>query len=285
MLMNRKDNEIANWLTNAIISFCNTSPENSLQNGTGEKALAEPLVGFSQGNDPLYQQIKSHIGDFYWTPTDVFNLLFPRSPINPELLSVICWVLPQTEATKQDHRKQKKYPSERWIKSRLYGILFNRVLCQHLVDILTKKGYHAAAPVLMDNFQWIEHQKHGYASNWSERHVAFVSGLGTFGLCDGLITPKGKAVRIGSVVTDAPLPPTQRPYNHHQEYCLFYKDGSCIACANRCPARAINENGHDKIKCRKYVHKIAEEYEKIYNLDQRACGLCQTNIPCESQIP
>lgn len=283
--MYKKNNEIANWITDAIISFSATSPENSLQNSTGEKAWDEPLVGFSQGNDPLYQQIQNHIGDFYWTPTDVFNLSFPGPQLNPDQLSVICWILPQTQATKQDNRKQNKYPAERWVRSRLYGRKFNRALLRYVVDILTKKGYQAAAPVLMDNWQRFEHEKHGYASNWSERHTAFVSGLGTFGLCDGLITPKGKAVRIGSVVTDAPLPPTQRPYTRHQEYCLFYKDSSCIACANRCPSGAITENGHDKIKCRKYVRKIAKEYEKIYHLDQRACGLCQTNIPCESKIP
>ncbi|MDP3488049.1 MAG: hypothetical protein Q8S19_08990 [Bacillota bacterium] len=28
--------------------------------------------------------------------------------------------------------------------------------------------------------------KYGYVSIWSERHTAFVAGLGTFGLCDGL---------------------------------------------------------------------------------------------------
>ena len=42
-------------------------------------------------------------------------------------------------------------------------------------------------------------EKYGMASCWSERHAAFVSGLGTFGLCDGLITPVGKAMRCGSV--------------------------------------------------------------------------------------
>ena len=40
-----------------------------------------------------------------------------------------------------------------------------------------------------------------YASNWSERHVAYVCGLGTFG-CQGLITSKGLAGRFGSIITD-----------------------------------------------------------------------------------
>jgi hypothetical protein len=36
-----------------------------------------------------------------------------------------------------------------------------------------------------------------YASSWSERHAAHAAGLGTFGLCDGLITAKGKAMQGG----------------------------------------------------------------------------------------
>lgn len=276
---------VSNWLKNNIISFANTSPENSLQNGTAEKAWDQPLVGFSRGDDLLYQKIKDQIGDFYWTPIDVFRLAFPGSTIKSGQLNIICWILPQTGATRQDNRRQKKYPAQRWVRSRKYGSEFNRALRRYVVELLKKKGYQAVAPILTDQWQSFEHERHSYVSNWSERHTAFVSGLGTFGLCDGLITPAGKAVRIGSVVTDAPLPPTPRPYSHHREYCLFYKNGRCSGCANRCPSGAITENGHDKIRCRKYVHKIVKEYEKIYHLDQRACGLCQTGIPCESQIP
>jgi len=33
-------------------------------------------------------------------------------------------------------------------------------------------------------------------SNWSERHVAFIAGLGTFGLSRSLITPLGTAAGL-----------------------------------------------------------------------------------------
>ena len=46
------------------------------------------------------------------------------------------------------------------------------------------------------------------------------SGLGTFGLCDGLITPVGKAVRIGSVIAKVRISSSPRPYNVHHAYCL-----------------------------------------------------------------
>ena len=44
------------------------SNENDLNIGTGEPAWAEPLVGFSNGSDPLFLFYKEDISDFYLTP-------------------------------------------------------------------------------------------------------------------------------------------------------------------------------------------------------------------------
>lgn len=283
--MERKYKQIKDWMTNSIISFVNTSSENSLKDENNEKAWDKPLIAFSNGNDPLYKDIQSEIGNFYWTPAEIFNISFPESNVRLEQLNIICWILPQTEKTKGDNRKQTKYPAERWVRSRLFGEEFNNIVRQFVVSLLTKSGYKAVAPVLSPLWEWIKNEKHGYTSNWSERHVAFISGLGTFGLCDGLITSIGKAVRIGSVVTNAILPPTERPYTDYHEYCLYYSDECCIECAKRCPAGAISKKGHDKVRCRNYIHRISSEYERLYKLRQPACGLCQTNVPCESSNP
>ena len=57
--------------------------------------------------------------------------------------------------------------------------------------------------------QWarVTSDRFGFASTWSERHAAYASGLGTFGLSDGLITPRGQAMRCGSVVARIAVPP------------------------------------------------------------------------------
>lgn len=41
----------------------------------------------------------------------------------------------------------------------------------------------------------------GISSNWSERHAAYVAGLGTFSLNDALITVNGIAHRVGSILS------------------------------------------------------------------------------------
>jgi len=280
--------ELSSWLQSAIKNFCSNSPENRLHMGTGEKAWGEPLVGFSSGADPLYRQIESDIGEFYMSPLEIFTRTFPEIGVSKDQLSVISWVIPQTPATKTDHRKETDLPSERWAKSRYYGEMFNVSLRKHVVQVLTKAGYEAVAPMLSPFWKWgdLRSKKYGISSNWSERHAAHISGLGTFGLCDGLITPVGKAVRCGSVVARISLPPSPRPYTTHQEYCLFHSDGTCGKCIKRCPAGALSEKGHDKDKCSDYLKKVTSKYvQERYGIESYACGLCQVGVPCESGVP
>ena len=50
-------------------------------------------------------------------------------------------------------------------------------------------------------------------------------------------------MRVGSVVAKVPIEATPRPYANHQAYCLFFADGTCGKCIDRCPVRAITEAG------------------------------------------
>ena len=212
--------DLARWIEKSIKDFV-ASGENSLRNEENEIAWGEPLVGFSRGDDPLYAQLKSMIGGFYWEPIDIFHLTYPEADVRPEEITVISWVLPQTEATKADNRKETLFGSERWVRARKFGEEFNVKLRAHLVQALREAGYEAIAPSQSPLFGVKMSQAYEMASTWSERHAAYVSGLGTFGLCDGLITPVGKAMRCGSVVARISIPATARPYKDHHAYCLL----------------------------------------------------------------
>lgn len=287
MRSNKQGDRLSSWLQQAIKAFSNDSLENTLRKGGGEKAWGEPIVGFSKGDDPLYDVLKKDIGTFYWTPTEVYKKTFPEEKdASPQELTIISWILPQTRKTKLDQRRQKKYPSERWARSKVFGEQFNNELRQFVVDILLKSGHKALAPLLSPLWAERTSENYGLASNWSERHAAFISGLGTFGLCDGLITPVGKAMRCGSVIAHISLKPIQKPYSELHEYCLFYGKRICRKCVDRCPVGAITEEGHDKAKCDSYINETASEYaRRQYNLEAGSCGLCQTLVPCESKIP
>jgi epoxyqueuosine reductase len=263
------------------------SGENSLSlDGGREPAWDEPLVGFSRGDDPLYQGFKDDIGPFYWTPPEIFAVSFPDVQVKPDELSVISWVLPQTEQTRRDNGREKTFSAERWARSRKYGEEFNVKLRDHVAGFLREAGHEAVAPMNSPRWRREKSARYGFASSWSERHAAYASGLGTFGLCDGLITPRGKAVRCGSVVARIAIPPSARPYTDHHAYCLFYFDGSCGKCMERCPAEAITREGHDKEKCATYVHDVsAKSIRSRFGFDTPGCGLCQTGVPCEAKIP
>jgi epoxyqueuosine reductase len=277
--------EMARWIEKSIKDFI-SSDENSLRNEDNEISWGEPLIGFSRGDDPLYAQLKLMIGDFYWEPVEIFRLSFPEAEAKPAELTVISWVLPQTEATKADNRKETVFGSERWVRARKFGEEFNVKLRAHLVQVLKGAGYQAVAPSSSPLFRVKMSQSYEMASTWSERHAAYLSGLGTFGLCDGLITSVGKAMRCGSIVARISVPATARPYNDHHAYCLFYSKGTCGMCIKRCPAGAVSKEGHDKKKCREYVEgPVARHARNAYGVEAYGCGLCQTNVPCESGIP
>ena len=149
--MNQKT-DLAKWIEKVIVEFIMNSTENTLQNDQNEKAFDEPLVGFSSGDDPIYDSYKKYVGPFHWTPLEIFSQTFPSAPVKSHELNVISWILPQTRATRSDNRKETFYPSERWARARIFGEEVNVKLRKHVVDILQQNGYEAVAPLLVS--QW-----------------------------------------------------------------------------------------------------------------------------------
>jgi epoxyqueuosine reductase QueG len=269
-----------------IREYTATSPRNSLRNSENEKAWEEPLVGFSSGDDPVFQRYKEHVGPFHWTPLEIYQLAFPGQTVKAEELTVISWILPHTEAIKADLRRRTREPSEKWIRARLYGEQFNEELRKYLADNLAQAGHSAVVPILSQRFKMERAGPYGMASAWSERHAAYASGLGSFGLCDGLITSKGKAIRCGSVVAMIRVPATPRPYQDHHAYCLFYAKGICGMCAERCAGKAVSKSsGHDKNACMKQCMTTMNYATELGLKGGYGCGFCQTGVPCESQNP
>ncbi|HUT18848.1 MAG TPA: epoxyqueuosine reductase [Anaerolineae bacterium] len=280
-----RDGDPGTWVASIVKGFC-AGPGNTLQTETGERAWGEPLVGFARGDDPLFEQYKEYVGPLHWTPLEAFARAFPEAHASPGELTVISWVLPQTAATRRDNRRQRIYPAERWARSRIFGEAFNNELRKHVADTLRAAGYAAVSPMLLPEWRSTDSERYVYASTWSERHAAYAAGLGTFGLCDGLITPAGKAMRAGSTVARISIDPTPRPYDDHHAYCLHYTHDICGECIDRCPVGAISRQGHDKVRCREHLGSATAPYvEENYGFAGYGCGLCQTGVPCEERIP
>ena len=277
----------ASFIEREIREFVRTSPDNRLSFMNEYVMWTDPLVGFADADDPIFTQYKTIISPEHLTPREALARAYNKaSEEMPASLSVISWILPAAEETRQANRAERRVPSRLWSHTRWYGEKFNDQLRRHTVELLTASGRMATAPFLQPYFKTLSNQKGPY-SNWSERHVAFAAGLGTFSLSDGLITERGVAIRCGSVVTDLKIPPTPRTATGPYSNCLFYAGVSCRACIERCPAGAISEEGHDKIKCQKYLSDLGYSLQKPYDNEKSVagCGLCQTKVPCESQNP
>ena len=266
-----------------------TEEPNWIKEFTGKNPWWDLLQGWTLS----FSNIRIIIGSFHLTPREIMAAALKekgRGLLLSEIeqISVISWILPVAEDTRKSNRKEQQFPSKLWTYTKDFGEACNHALRRHVVGFLEDLGYLAVAPVVLPTFQYLRDEKVGWASPWSERHVAYACGLGTFSLNDGLITPKGMAIRVGSVVTLLQLAPSERKYRHPKENCLLFRNEECGKCIPRCPAGAITEKGHDKDKCWEYINSEPLKAKRSeYGLENppSACGLCQTGVPCEFEIP
>ncbi len=270
-------------LREEIERFVRESPENRRKTGPGGY-FDEPLVGFAGAGDGLFREYKRVIGEFHLTPAEVFEGTFGPGSLTAG--TVVSWVLPISRAVRESNRREERFPSRDWAHTRHFGEHFNDALRRHVVAFLEGRGHRAVAPVLSPGWRVVPDAPVGIASAWSERHAAYAAGLGTFSLNDALITPRGIAHRLGSVVTDVVLAPTPRPYGDYRENCLTCRGEECGVCVARCPAGALSLQGHDKEVCRKYTYGLVmEAVGEEFGVTVAGCGLCQTRVPCEARVP
>jgi len=247
------------------------------------------IVGFSRGDDPYYEFLKKDIGEFHWSPAEAFMLGKKGTTVKSSDLCLISIAFDQTQNTKAANVKEDTDPADRWIVTRGEWETMIEDISEKVVDELEKRGLRAVAVDHIKEFSRARSEKYGIASKWSHRHVAFISGLGTFGLSDGLITKKGKAMRFTTILVEADIPADVREYEKYNEWCLFMKDGSCGDCIKRCPVDAISKDGHDKEICLKYINHIRDRkiIEGLIKPDSfsSGCGFCQTGTACQDKAP
>ena len=228
----------------------------------------DPLVACASANDPLFARFKA-------TPDILGDSLRLPSEWLDEAKSVISIFFPFSQRIRASNQKDSRWPSDEWLHSRVEGQAFLEKAMRQVRRWLEEAGARGVIPSLSPDFRVNRDSgAHPFVSNWSERHAAYVAGLGTFGLSKHLITPRGVCGRFGSVITDAEFTPTPRNYKEPFEYCSF-----CGACVRRCPVNAISiEKGKDNRACNAFLNEIKERCAPRYG-----CGKCQVGVPCENR--
>ncbi len=234
-----------------------------------------PLLGIASASDTLFTDMKKEgvIGTHYLLPAEWL----------PGAASVIVYFLPFTKEIRHSNYSSGLVSTE-WLHARFRGEEFNNCMRRLIISEIDAVGGRAVAPVLQPEFTT---DYEVCTSNWSERHAAYIAGLGTFSLNKGLITAKGMAGRFGSVITDLPLTPTKRDYDSPFQYCPAISDGSCGICIERCPVSCITPEGKNKITCHHYlfIEDPVKETKERFGYPYSTCGKCYTNVPCEDRIP
>ncbi len=254
-------------LEQRVTELVNTSDGNGMTVFGGMRMYDVPIFGYASAQDPLF--------DEFLKPEVVGSGFIKPEEWLEGAKTVISYFLPFTKEVR-DTNRAAGLPSEEWVTARVDGEVFNNEVRAFLSAQLALFGEKAVAPALDARFAVIKR-----VANWSERHVAYAAGLGTFGLHRALITAKGTAGRIGSVVTTLALSPTPRPYSRYDEYCLFQSRGTCGACMRRCPPRAISKSGKDHDLCDGYIKRsILPLWAPRYG-----CAKCNIGVPCEYENP
>ena len=251
------------------------SGDDALEGCEGLIMFDEPVFGVSSADDSIYKTFRNRdvIGE---------NFMLPGEWL-PGAASVVSFFLPFTERVRSSNRGDPEETSPEWLHARIEGQAFLDTYTEHIRDYFESRGAAACVPAVDSRFAvksrvlppWNRKTVH-IASNWSERHVAYASGLGTFCLTRGLISEKGVAGRYGSVIVTEPIEPDIRPYDGVYDYCVM-----CGACIKRCPAGAISlKHGKNQLKCKLWMDKTGRKYDPRYG-----CGKCQVGVPCENRIP
>ena len=252
------------------------SADDALPGCEGLIMYEEPIFGVSSAQDPIYVTFQQPevVGP---------NFMLPEEWL-PGARSVVSFFLPFTDRVRRSNVGNPEETSPEWLHARIEGQNFLDDYTRAIADWFRARGAQACVPSIDDRFAVKPtplpegHPKGVHiASNWSERHVAYASGLGTFCLSRGLISVKGVAGRYGSVIVTEDIPADERPYTGIYDYCIM-----CGACARYCPAGAITvEGGKNQILCRQWVSGVTRRrYDPRYG-----CGKCQVGVPCEHQIP
>ena len=248
-------------LVDQMNNFCRNNPLNFVPELQNMRIFDEPLVGVAHTGDPLFLRLKDPeaVGVHHLLPTEWLN----------ESLSVISYFLPFSKEVRVANR-QPGDPSIEWLYGRIEGQTFNNALSRMVYDRLIDAGFQALIPAQDPRFSIINRR-----SNWSERHVAYIAGLGTVSLNCSIITKKGSAGRLGSVITNLQFATTPRYYEAIDENCTH-----CGVCIRRCPPQAIDATGKNHSICDAYLETMKVRYQPRYG-----CGKCQTAVPCEGMIP
>lgn len=221
-----------------------------------ESLWREPVVKYGDVKSPLFDKLKELVDPNHYHPLDYL----------PQATAVLSYFLPFKREVMESNIEGTLI-SDLWAlayeHSNKMASYINENLCRFINDL----GYDACPPsdigMINDGFP---------RSKWSQRHVVYVCGHGTFGLNNMLISDRGCVGRYYSIITALPI---ETDPVVTEERCLYKRNGGCKLCVKRCVAEALTEKEFKRLKCLDQCNINEEIYPAA-----SACGKCVVGLPC-----
>ncbi|MHA2324034.1 MAG: epoxyqueuosine reductase [Promethearchaeota archaeon] len=188
--------------------------------------------------------------------------------------SIISYFIPFNEEIVVSNTKGEK-ASLKWAIAYIETNQLISELNEFLEKYLSDKSYNSFKIPPTHNFD-----KEKLMSYWSHKHIAYIAGLGKFGLHKMLITDKGSCGRLGSIITSAEIEATKRS---EKEFCLYFQNKSCKDCINNCIFQILKIDEFDRHKCYAICLKNGRLYSNLGKSDM--CGRCACGVPCSLKNP
>ncbi len=247
-------------IENLVINFV----ENYKKSSNFRTEWDKPIIGFANANDPLFLKLKKSVNEGHKLPNELLN----------QAKTVISYFIPFNHKVVSSNTNGKN-PSIEWAIAYIETNKLIIELNEFLAKELKKENFDSVKILPTHNFD-----KNTLVSFWSHKHVAYIAGLGKFGLHKMIITEKGCCGRLGSLITSAKIKATKKK---EKEYCLYFHDKSCKKCIDKCSYNILDVDSFDRHKC----YNICLENGRIFSHLGLSdiCGKCACGLPCSLKNP
>ena len=193
----------------------------------------EPIVGFGDARSPRFQELRTVVHPEHYLPEDIL----------PGATTVVSYYLPFTKDVARSNISGDLASPEF-----AYTVALTNSIAMELADEVATDirayDYEAEVP----DGSRIEGD---IVSRWSQRHVAHICGMGTWGINNMLITSSGSCGRFFSVV-----------------------------CMQKCRVHAITPGGFDRWACDRNGDAARARYGGL-----NVCSKCIVGMPCSFRDP
>ena len=232
----------------------------------GNELWNEPIIEIIPAKNERLKELKQAVSPEHVMPCDIL----------PDAKSIISFFIPFQESIVKSNINGT-IASKEWAVAYIKTNDLIQVINNKIEELMERNGYKTGKIPATHNFD-----EEKLISNWYHRHIAYIAGIGTFGINNMLITKKGCCGRFGSIIINYELNNYQQ-IGKPKEKCLNKLNGNCGVCHKRCIANAYE----NKIFNRNICYKQCLENVK-YNKDigyADVCGKCLVGLPCSLKEP